>query len=256
MKASSSYLRILGCVLVLLFACAAVAPADTLTPTFVDSTRGEGIWINEDGLPVNTYFAGVVDISVSENGELFSRDTFCVDLFTDIYITVAYNTEVVSPSDIPGRNLDRVAWLLDNVLLPTQGPVYTSSVPSSDWVTNVAQGAGLQLAIWDITTDGGDGFSSGRVQASTTPGETTDPAALAWAQAYLDMSFGQSSNQAFVYQNSDINSGLPAQMLEGPIFTDGGPTPQDFTPEPGTYLLAGGALIGLGLIRRRGSASR
>ncbi len=218
--------------------------------------------MNENGTAVDAYFAGVVLISLSENGQQYDRDTLCVDLFTDIYIGVTYNTTVTDPNSIPGENLNRVAWLLNNALMPTQGPVYSSALPSSDWVTTASQGAGIQLAIWDITTDGGDGFSSGRVQAATAPGASTDPTVLAWAKLYESLSLGKSSNQAFVYVNSAIDSGLPAQMLEGPIFKDGGPTPLglnptgiDPTPEPATYVLAGFALVGLGLVKRPGKTS-
>ena len=252
-------LRTAGRFLIGLCICATLASAATITATGVDWNRGAGLWISEDGSPQDAYFAGVVLINLNENGQQYNRDTMCVDLFTDIYLGVTYDTDLVNPGDVPGRNLNRVAWLLANALLPTQGPVYSSLLPSSDWVTNSAQGAGLQLAIWDITTDGGDGFSAGRVQASTTAGELTDPATLAWAETYEKLSVGKTDNDAFVYINSGIGSGTPAQMLEGPIFRDGGPSPvpDPQTPEPATCVLAGVALVGIGLSRRRGQrASR
>jgi hypothetical protein len=254
--------RTVGGSLIGLLIFAGLASASTITATGVDWSRGGSIWINEDGTSKNAYFAGVVLITLSENGQQYSRDTLCVDLFTDIYIGVTYNTTVIDPSAVPGRHLSQVAWLLNNALMPTQGPVYSSALPSSDWVTTASQGSGIQLAIWDITADGGDGFSSGRVQASTTPGALTDPAVLAWAQTYESLSASKTSNQAFVYVNSAIGSGTPAQMLEGPVFRDGGPTPPgmeaagiEATPEPATCLLAGLALVGLGVFKRRGGTS-
>ncbi len=252
-------LRTARCLLIGLLIFAGLASASTITAPGVDWTRGGSIWINEDGTSVDAYFAGVVLINLSENGQQYNRDTLCVDLFTDIYIGVTYNTTVLDPNSVPGRHLNQVAWLLNNALMPTQGPVYSSALPTSDWVTTASQGAGIQLAIWDITTDGGDGFSAGRVQAATAPGASTDPAVLAWAQTYESLSAGKSSNQAFVYVNSAIDSGVPAQMLEGPIFRDGGPTPLgmnpsgiDPTPEPATCVLAGLALVGLGIVKRPG----
>ena len=223
----------------------------TILATGVDTTRGEGIWIKEDGVNQNAYFAGVILIAVSQNGQQFNRDSLCVDLFTDIYLNTTYNSQIMRPDQEPGRNLDRVSWLVDNALLPTQGS-YSSLLPSADWVKTPAQGAGMQLAIWDITTDGGDGFSSGRVRAATGA-QTTDPTALAWAQTYETLSYGKVSDLAFVYLNTDIHTGAQVQMLEGPLFTDGGPVP---IPEPATYVLVGAALIGIGVWSRRAMKRR
>src|ERR1700688_549199 len=119
-------------------------------PTAIDSNRGEGLWISEDGVSQDAYFAGVILIALTQGGQQYNRDTLCVDLFTDIYLNVTYNTQILQPAEVPGRNLDRVSWLVDNALMPTQGPIYSSLLPSSDWVTSPAQGAGIQLAIWDV----------------------------------------------------------------------------------------------------------
>lgn len=243
---------VLACLAIFVFA--GFLRADDLTPTGVDSSLGEGIWIDESGTPVDAYFAGVIEITLtSDDGQQYDRDTMCVQLLTDIYLGVEYDTDVVDPDSVSSGELQRVAWLVDNALLPTQNEGIYSALPSSDWVESAAQGAGIQLAIWDITSDGGDGFSSGSVQASTTPGEVTDPTALAWAEEYEALSLGQWSDSAFVYENTTIGGGTPAQMLEGPIFTDGGPQP---IPEPGTPALVGVALIGLLVCKCRLRAMR
>ena len=114
-------------------------------------------------------------------------------------------------------------------------------------MTSAQQGAGIQLAIWDIVEDGGDGFSAGSVQAVTDTGNpedpnVTDPNVLRWARFYEWVSKGKSSDSAFVYQNVNMPTGQPAQMLEGPLFLDGGPVP---APEPSTFALAGLALMGI-----------
>lgn len=228
--------------------------ADTYTidATGVDSTRGESIWMNENGNNVHQYFAGVVDITLTDTNtqQQWNRDTLCVDLFTDIYIGQTYGTTLLDPYEVPGKNLTRVSWLVDNALLPTQSS-YLSVLPSSDWVTNSAQGAGIQLAIWDIVENNGDGLSAGSVQASTDPNHPTPPDVLYWANFYETQSLNQSSGLAFVYDNVNLSSGAPAQMLEGPEFADNGPLP---APEPSTcqfmlVSLAGG--IGLWFQRRR-----
>jgi hypothetical protein len=228
--------------------------ADTYTidPTGVDSTRGESIWMNENGNNVSQYFAGVVLITLTDTDthQQWYRDTLCVDLFTEIQVKQTYGTTVLDPYEVSGRNLTRVSWLVDNALLPTQSS-YLSVLPASDWVTNSAQGAGIQLAIWDIVENNGDGLSAGSVQASTDPNNQTPADVLYWANTYETLSTNQSSGLAFVYDNVNLSSGTRVQMLEGPEFADGGPTP---APEPSTcqfmlVSLAGG--IGLWLRRRR-----
>jgi hypothetical protein len=178
-----------------------------------------------------------------------------VDLFTDINIGSTYGTTLLDPYEVSSNNLTRVSWLVDNALLPTQSS-HLSALPSSDWVTSSAQGAGIQLAIWDIVENNGDGLYAGTVQAST-PSNSTDPNnqtpadVLDWANTYETLSLNQSSGLAFIYDNVDLSSGARVQMLEGPEFADNGPVP---SPEPSTcrfmlVSLAGG--IGLWFRRRR-----
>ena len=244
-----------------LVACG-LASADQIIATGVDSNLGESFWIQENGQDTSVYFGGVIDITLISGGQKYDRDTLCVDLFTDIYIGQTYDTTVLRPDQaslMTGKDLERVSWLVDNVLLPAQDPSYTSQLAPQDWLVSPspAQGAGLQLAIWDITVDGGDGFSSGSVQAVTNTdpqvlagtAAPTDPAVLAWANPYLELSAGKSSDLAFVYDNFAPGSGQPAQMLEGPKFADGGPVP---APEPSSFAMVGGVLIALAaLVRTR-----
>jgi hypothetical protein len=245
----SSYFRLLrpARLAVALLAFAAFASADSFIDAYnIDSSRGGFMWIDENGAPTNVY-AGVIDIALTENGQTYYRDTLCVDLFTDIDEGVTYETQVLDPSMVPGRQLGRVAWLIDNALMPTQNQNYSSVLPSSDWVTSPAQGEGIQLAIWDITNDGGNGLSTGGVQASSDPNNPTPSNVLNWANQYESLSAGHTSNQAFVYNNWALGSLTPAQMLEGPVFKDNGPAP---APEPLTYVLVGTTLVGFGLRRR------
>jgi len=137
-------------------------------------------------------------------------------------------------------------------------------------VRSPAQGAGIQLAVWDIVEDNGDGFSAGRIEASNVAGHTTDAAVLQWAETYECMAMGATSpscalagvtppggirvsNAAFVYVNTVLsgdpgNPGDAAQMLEGPQFFDHGPEP---TPEPSTLGLGGFGLVAASLLLRK-----
>lgn len=231
----------LSSVLFLLSGLAFASTIPTIDVTGVDNNLGlYGITIDQNGNDLWIYFAGVINITLtSPDGQQYNRDTMCVDLYTDIYLGATYDTSVLTPSDIPGRNLDQVAWLLDNALVPAQDTGVLSALPSSDWAQTPVQGAGLQVALWDLTTPGG---------VQTAPDSNTNDWQY-WANYYEGLvSATTVSNQAFVYQNWTDGSGTPAQMLEGPVFTDGGPSP---TPEPATYGLAGAALIGLAWRRRR-----
>lgn len=229
-----------------------IAAADTIVATGVNASLGEyNVWINANGTDTNTYFAGVIEIQLTNSSGTVDRDTLCVDLFTDIYLGQSYGTTVYLPSQISPAStaaaLERAAWLEDNALLPAQNPGAPSTLPSSDWVTTAAQGAGLQLAIWDIEVDGGDGLSSGEVQAATGS-NPTDPTVLSWAETYESLSSGMTSNVAFVYENVDSSNGDPAQTLEGPEFQDNGPQP---VPESSSFVLAGVALLALRPTARR-----
>ncbi len=230
-----------------------IAAADSIVVTGVNGNLGEyGVWIEEYGQDVDTYFAGVINIQLTDTAGVFNRDTMCVQLFTDIYIGETYGTTVVTPNQDGGGALDQASWLLDNALMPAQDGT-PSVLPSVDWVTTAAQGAGLQLAIWDLVEDGGDGFSKGSVQASTgANGPATDATTLYWANLYeaaVEASSSYVSNDAFVYENS--SNGVQAQTLEGPEYLyDGGPQPPATTPEAPTLVLAGMALTVLGLAGR------
>lgn len=235
--------------------CGAASASTIINATGVDWNRGGGMVIRADNVDINAYFAGVISISLTAGNQTFYRDSLCVDLFTDIFLGQQYSTTVLRPEDVPQKNLTRASWLVDNALLPTPDSTYGSVLAQSDWVFSIVQGKGIQFAIWDIVHDGGDGFSVGRVQAATAADANnnglgaTDPTVLDWALRYELLSLNQSNNQAFVYNNVDMENGAPAQMLIGPQFADGGPQP---APEPQTLVPAGVALIAMSLgLRRR-----
>ena len=236
---------------VLLLGGNAFAATNTIVATGVDWNRGQSIWLREDGSDVQAYFAGVIFISLYDTGSnRWDRDTLCVDLFTDISINVTYGTTLLHPSDVTGKNLSQVSWLVDNALLPTQTNL-PSALPASDWVTNSAQGAGIQLAIWDIVHDNGDGFNAGRLQLSGDAAHPTPADVLAWAVTYETLSLNKTSDLAYVYQNVTLADSVTAQMLAGPEFVDNGPLP---VPEPSTWQLVLVSLacgVGVRFSRRR-----
>jgi hypothetical protein len=210
-----------------------LASASTITPTGMDWSRASSIPILANG-SVEDAWAGVIFITLESGGQWFYRDTVCIDLFTNIYLGQWYDTVVLRPDQLGDPNILRAAWLVDNAVPPV--PLPFSAVPV---VNTPEQGAGLQLAIWDIVHDSGDGFAAGRVQASTGIG--TPQAVLNWAILYEAASVGHASDLAFVYDNFQLGNHIPAQRLIGPgYYEDYGPEP---TPEPPTLALFLGALL-------------
>lgn len=150
---------------------------------------------------------------------------YCVDLFTSIGLST-YNTTFGDPTGI--SNGGRVAWLF-NQFAPT--------------VNSNTSAAALQLAIWDVVHDGGNGLTSGNVQLNVTGSATL----RSLAESYILASVGQSSTNATILHNVAFN-GTPAQnLITNRII------PPSSVPEPGTWMMtaAGLFLAAFGTRRRR-----
>lgn len=222
---------------------AGLSYASTLTFTGLNATLGVGsvnggsMWMNEDGANFNAYFVGGMDINIDG----YSRTVFCMDLFTSIYVGSVNDTTLAQP-DTPV--VQRAAWLLTSMYADLTAPNVNA--------TSNQLGAAMQLAIWDIIHDGGDGLTLGRVRASTDVNNPTDAVIVMYTQQWISQSVGQATTNALVYNNF-CTGGIPAQYcgvesqtLLGLAATDGGPT----LPEPGTMVAVGLGLLGLGAWRR------
>lgn len=170
----------------------AVAPsqATLITVTSVDWTRGGMTTFLADGVE-ETGFAGVINATYEGSALPF----FCVDLFTGISYG-DYSSTPVFPR--PWHNEDRAAWL------------YLHALPT---VTTAVQGQALQLAIWDIVHDNGDGFTLGRIQQSIN----SDLQVIQAASDYLNLSLNGSSMAAAIFFNAVIGKGAPAQAFLGAL---------------------------------------
>jgi hypothetical protein len=203
-----------------------VFPASaTITINNVDLSRGEYVDYSEFGGRFDS-FAGVVlaTLDLSQPIDLLSAT---------LYQTAppgTYSENVAIPLTAGGQQ--RISWL------------YMFELSSA---TTPTLGAGLQLAIWDVMADGGDGPASGILQSiSTTPSDVV----AAWRN-YLALSLNAANTDASYYNIrsritgsivgtyvGNVNGGFPASG--GDLFPpppSGNDTGQVPEPSPITILL-------------------
>jgi len=213
--------------------------------TALGSGANSSLWSQQDGSNFNAYWIG--GMSVSVNG--VSRVVFCVDAFTDIYIGSTNTSTLTAPST---AQMERAAWLLNTE--------HANLTETHSGVSSNQLGAALQLALWDITMDNGNGLTAGRIQKSSSGFHPTDAVVLQYANQFIAESVGHVSTNAIVYNNVCISGapsgscGTQSQTLLGIVINDGGP--QVPTPEPSTIslcMIAG--LAGILVQRGRGRAS-
>jgi hypothetical protein len=182
-----------------------------------DDTRGMSITVVADGVNENT-FAGAMNILVDG---LYQRGVYCVDW--DTFVNQSDYAAGLGYPDIV-TNGTRVAWLLENTLATV--------------INNQAKHAALQLAIWDIVHDNGDGMTAGRLRYSQA--NLLDEV-LVTTNDLLALSLNQSSMNAVVYTH--VSGRTVTQQFMG-AWPTSGPSP---IPEPGTWALGAAALMGLWL---------
>ncbi len=162
------------------------------------------------------YLGGTLGNPLPPYDGTFSGYSFCVDLDHFIGLPTEYEVEVLSTSQLPHGS--RAAWL------------YNSFAPSAN---TTLEAAGLQLAIWDVVYDNGDGLSTGifRYTGGLAAEAATD------ANTFLASSAGKSSSADYLKPTGVYGQGMLHSV-----------------PEPGTLGLLGLGLFsfaGLKLRRRR-----
>ena len=218
---------------------AGLGSSTTIIVNSVDNALGyqQSVWIDENGTPTQLYWIGGIDITVAGH----ARVAWCVQLFVDIGLST-YNT-VVDWADT--ANLDRVGWLVNYVVPGIQAMPNGSAKQTA--------GAAMQLAIWDIIEDNGDGLTAGhgKVTVSTDSSHPTTASVVTQAQAYEAQSAGQSYAWVPVYHDTDRTTGVAVQNLIGPRTNDGGPDSVAPEPRDAALVLGGLALILVGRWKKK-----
>lgn len=155
-------------------------------------------------------------------------DGYCVDLAHDQYLPASFAATTRGASTfLP--NGERIAKLVNQ---------FSSTVNDAD------KGAALQLAIWDILVDGGDGVNVGNFQAS---GLTTGT--QSYFSSYLTANIAGASSIATVYEADFHGAG---NNVNQNLIGAGGNGGTEAVPEPAS--MAALAMGGLAFLRRRKKA--
>lgn len=163
------------------------------------------------------YMGGQIGAPLPPNDGTYFGEVFCVDLSHSISLPTEYEVETLTTAEL--TNGGQVAWLFQ----------HNQAAAKND--TEVS--AALQLALWDVVTDGGDGLSVGNFQyLSGATSKTSEAGATMIAE-----SAGQSDVATYLRAVGPYGQ----SMITSPV------------PEPGTFGLLGLglSLLGFGFFRKR-----
>lgn len=202
----------------ILLAFATAGQAAVLYYSDYDLTRAQNVFLQLETSPGNVQevqeSAGVMSIQVDGGPVL---DAFCADVFTGIAGGTTYSSTVFSTNSAP---YTRVAWLIASVL-----PTIVSGSGTAQ-----QQGAALQVAIWDVIHDNGNGLDAGVLQRSTN----TDASVAAYVNSYLAAAWSPTAGLN-LYQNVFPNTSFAAQDLVSLTSA---------VPEPSTRALMAALVLG------------
>jgi hypothetical protein len=164
------------------------------------------------------YLGGQLGDPLPPNDGTYFGDLFCVDLDHTITIPTEYEVQVLTTAAL--ANGGRLAWLYQNNIAEAKNG-------------NIDTAAALQIALWDVVTDGGDGLDTGNFQ-------------------YVSGLAARSTNSS-----ATMIAESAGKVGEATFLRAVGPTGQSMitipVPEPGTFGLLGlgFSLISFGFLRKR-----
>ncbi|MFZ4508631.1 MAG: PEP-CTERM sorting domain-containing protein [Fimbriimonas sp.] len=199
-----------------LFATATLASAVPLNVQSLKSGKFSTARVNANGRSLYVY-AGAFDATLGSQG----LEVYCIDLAHEVSPPSSYDVNVVSTTTL-ASNYKLAAKLFNQ---------FASTIDSNE------KGAGLQVAIWDAITDGGDGVNSGNFYD-----EGTDSAILGYASSFLSYDLSSTSDEAYAYLATS-HPGNRNQNMIGTL-----PDPTAPVPEPASLTALA---LGVGAILRR-----
>lgn len=177
-------------------AASAASASDSLTVHSLTSGKYASVAINYFGNALNVYSGP--QLASLNGGSTF--DAYCVDLDHWNTLPSTYPVDVLSTNLL--TNGQRIAYLYNT---------YATAVATS------TQGAALQLAIWDVLVDNGDGLSVGNLKSSVGGG------ILSQANTYLASSVGQTGEASYLRATGHGSNCDRYQDLVGPATPVPGP---------------------------------